>query len=146
MLEELKSQLKQVSGFPGKVGARLQPQRDSISVELRKMLRQLGADLDKSQSLPEIVAQVREKNPSLSRLLLNLDAATYDTRKQLSWNAHMLSAFAYMKAEQAYVRDLRPLFQSYRDTAQWRLRWLAGKTGQHHEEAKSPAETDSTSE
>ncbi len=142
MLEELKSQLRQVSGLGEKFSARLQPQLNTASTELRKMLRQLGADLDKSHSLTEIVSQVREKNPSLSRLLLNLDAATYDTRKQLSWNAHMFSAFAYNKAEEAFARDLKPLLRSYRDTAQSRLRWLVGKAGASDKAAENAGTND----
>ena len=129
MLEELKTQLKQVQAIREKVESRLQPQLSRASGELKKMLKQLGADVDQTHSLAEIVAQVRERNPSISKLMLNLDAATYDTRKQLSWNAHMLSAFAYNKAEQAYMQDLKPRLDNYRSRAESRIKNLVQRAG-----------------
>lgn len=144
MLQELRTQFKQVQVLREKVESRLQPQLNRASGELKKMLKQLGADVDQTHSLAEIVAQVRERNPSISKLMLNLDAATYDTRKQLSWNAHMLSAFAYNKAEQAYTQDLKPRLDNYRSRAESRIRNLvqrAGHLGRHSDQAVQ--ETDS---
>ena len=127
MLEELKSQLKQVSAMRERVETRLKPRISRASDELKKMLKQMGADVEQSHSLADVVAQVRAKNPSFRQLMINLDAATYDTRKQVSWNAHMLSAFAFNKAEQAYAEDLKPLLNSYWSAAESRWKALAGK-------------------
>lgn len=144
MLEELKSQLKQVNALRERVETRLKPRLDRAGDELRKMLKQMGADVEQSHSLAEIVAQVRAKNPSFRQLMINLDAATYDTRMQVSWNAHMLSAFAFNKAEQTYAEDLKPLLNSYWSAAESRWTALADKASPRLKASgngKDPGET-----
>ena len=124
---DIKAPLKSAQDLRGRVEARVGPQLSRANTELQRMLKQLGADTRKAHTLAEIVNQIRVHNRSWKSLKLNLDAATYDTRKQISWNAHMMSAYAYLKAEQAFARDLKPKLDSYRASAEARLLSLLGR-------------------
>jgi len=92
--------------------------------ELQHILKELGADTSGDQSLKDVIRDIREKNPSFRDLMLNLDAATYDARKKVSWNAHMTSAYLINKVEASYTNDLKPLVDNYRQQAYERLEAL----------------------
>lgn len=141
---QLKSQpsLRQVTDLRDKLETQFRPQIDRASKELRRMLKQLGADTEQTHSLSELVSQLRERNPSLKALLLNLDAATYDARKQLSWNAHMLSAFALTKAEETYEQNLKPRLVDYRRQAEDRVKALTDKAAEYRGKVARKADSD----
>lgn len=140
---QLKTQtpLRQVADLREKLGTQFKPQIDRASHELKRMLKQLGAETEQVHSLADLVTQLRQRNPSLKALLINIDAATYDARKQLSWNAHMFSAFALNKAEEAYQRELKPLLADYRKQAETRVKAIADKAAEYR--GKVTRKTDS---
>ena len=82
--EAFKSQFKQVQAISEKVQSQLKPQLDKAAKEGKKVLSQLGATKTEEKSISEIIAEIREQNPTLKRLILSLDSATYDARKQLT--------------------------------------------------------------
>ncbi|WP_097461028.1 hypothetical protein [Mangrovitalea sediminis] len=141
---QLKSQpsLRQVTDLRDKLETQFRPQIDRASKELRRMLKQLGADTEQTHSLSELVSQLRERNPSLKALLLNLDAATYDARKQLSWNAHMLSAYALTKVEETYEQNLKPRLVDYRRQAEDRVKALTDKAAEYRGKVARNADSD----
>lgn len=142
-MAQLKTQppLRQVADLRDKLETQFRPQIDRASQELKRMLKQLGAETDQVHSLSDLVTQLRKRNPTLKALLINIDTATYDARKQLSWNVHMLSAFALNKAEEAYLRDLKPLLADYRKQAEARVQAFADKAAEYR--GKMTRKTDS---
>lgn len=99
----------------------LNSQWKKAAAEGKKILAELGAETTEEATLSDIVAQIRENNPSLRQLAINLDRATYDSRKKLEWNARMMSAYAKFRAEVEYQKNLKPRLDSYRETtvSQW---------------------------
>lgn len=89
--------------------------------EFQHVLRELGARDAENESFQEMIRDIREKNPSFRELMFSLDAATYDTRKRLSWNAHMTSAYIMKRVEDSYTNDLKPMVANYRQQASERL-------------------------
>jgi len=125
--EQLKKSLQQVNEVKQKLQEQLNTQWSKASDELQRVLTELGAEPSDEKTLGEIVAEIRGKNPSFRQLMLSLDAATYDTRKKVSWDAHMISAYLWQKAETSYQRDLRPLVSNYRENAEARLQSLVAQ-------------------
>lgn len=122
--EQLKKPLQQVNDIREKLQAQVNTRWGRANEELRRVLTELGAEPAEDQKLGDIIQQIREKNPSFRELMLSLDAATYDTRKKASWDAHMISAYLWQKAGDAYQNDLRPLVDNYREQAEGRLQDL----------------------
>lgn len=123
--EKVKTQVKQVNELKQKLQDQASQQWSKASDELQRVLNELGVENAGEQSLREIVSDIREKNPSFRQLMLKLDAATYDARKRLSWNANMTTAYIRNKAEESYTNELRPLVSNYRKQAEERLQSLA---------------------
>jgi hypothetical protein len=107
----LKTQIKQLQD-------KFQPQIDKVNVEGRNFLKNMGATTIEGKSLSEIFAEIREKNPSVKSFLYNLDAATYDLRKKIEWNANMIPAFAKFEAEKKFERKVKPFLDSYLEKAE----------------------------
>lgn len=113
----------------------VRPQFDRASGELRKVLKELGVSFEEEQSLKDVLAQIRSKNPTFRELTTNLDFATYDLRKKLWWDANMLTAYAYDQAGKTYEAEVKPKFDSARERAESearrifvQLRELTGRT------------------
>ncbi len=98
--------------------SQVRPQFDKASGEFRKVLKDLGVSGNEEQSLKEVIAQIRRKNPTFRDLSLNLDMATYDLRKKLWWDANMLTAYAYDKAGKTYETEVAPKFTHARERAE----------------------------
>lgn len=122
--ESFKAQLENVSSLRKNMESRLRPQLDQASVELKKVLSEMGADVSEPRSVGEIVAQIRERNPSLSQLASRFDVATYDLRKKLWWNANMMSAYFVDQAGKTYRLDVEPKLYKYRNSAESRTKTL----------------------
>lgn len=122
--DSFKSGLENVSAFREKLEAQLRPQLDTAAAELKKVLREMGAEPGETTSLSEVVSQIRSRNPSFRQLALRFDIATYDVRQKLRWNATMMSAYITDRAEQAYALDLMPRLQHYRTSAESRAKHL----------------------
>ncbi len=125
--ETFKSQLKQVQAISDKVQSTLKPQLDKATQEGKKVLSQLGATATEDKSISEVIAEIREHNPTLKSLILNLDTATYDARKQLSWNANMMSAYALFQAETKFEKEVKPAVEGYLSNAESKLKSLLEK-------------------
>ena len=110
-MSTIKTQIKQLQD-------KFQPQIDKVSTESRTFLKNMGATVVEGKSLSEVVAQLREKNPSIKSFLYNLDAATYDLRKKIEWNANMIPAFAKFEAEKKFERKVKPVLDSYVEKAE----------------------------
>ncbi|WP_369601837.1 hypothetical protein AAIA72_02275 [Hahella sp. SMD15-11] len=107
--------------------AQLNKVRDLVETEGKRVLKQLGADLDNAPTLADVVAQLREKNPDLKTLSYNLDAATYDLRERLKWNARMMAAYSQLQAEKAFEEKVKPQLQAYTEQLENQLRALREK-------------------
>ena len=128
--EAFKSQFKQAQAISEKVQSQLKPQFDKAAKEGKKVLSQLGATKTEEKSISEIIAEIREQNPTLKRLILSLDSATYDARKQLSWNASMMSAYAKFQAEIKFDKNVKPAVESYIATAENQFKTLLDKANE----------------
>lgn len=128
--ETFKSQLKQVQAISEKVQSTLKPQLDKATQEGKKVLSQLGATATEEKSISEVIAEIREHNPTLKSLILNLDTATYDARKQLSWNANMMSAYALFQAETKFEKDVKPAVEGYLSNAESKFKALLEKANE----------------
>jgi len=128
--EAFKSQFKQVQAISEKVQSQLKPQLDKATKEGKKVLSQLGATKTEEKSVSEIIAEIREQNPTLKRLILSLDSATYDARKQLTWNASMMSAYAKFQAEIKFEKDVKPAVEGYLSTAESQFKTLLEKANE----------------
>lgn len=122
--DSFKSRLDNINAAREKLTSTLRPQLDSASIELKKVLRDLGVESSEPQSLRGIVRQIRGRNPSFRKLALQLDLATYDIRKKLWWNANMMSAYLTDQAERTYELELKPRISGYRSTAESRAKTL----------------------
>ncbi len=107
--------------------AQLNKVRDLVETEGKRVLKQLGADLDNAPTLADVVAQLREKNPDLKTLSYNLDAATYDLRERLKWNTRMMAAYSQLQAEKAFEEKVKPQLQAYTEQLENQLRALREK-------------------
>ncbi|XOZ33969.1 hypothetical protein ACMDCT_01655 [Halomonadaceae bacterium KBTZ08] len=110
--------------------------------ELQRVLRELGAQDAENESFPEMIRDIRKKNPSFRELMLSLDAATYDARKRLSWNAHMTSAYIMNRVEASYTNDLKPMVANYRQQAGERLEALMKQLRSMRERFQAAASED----
>jgi gas vesicle protein len=99
----LNSQLEQAKTAQTKIQSVLNEQFEKAGVEVRKILKDLGVSVegDSPITLKEALAEIKQNNASIRELVTNIDIATYDVRNRFSWNAHMLSALAELKALQA---------------------------------------------
>lgn len=122
--DSLKSRLENVHSMREKLETRMRPQFDWATLELKKVVRDMGAEPNESASLTEIVSQIRERNPSLRQLATRFDIATYDLRKKLWWNANMMSAYFTERAEQTFNQDVKPKISHYRSSAESRTKFL----------------------
>ncbi len=128
--EAFKSQFKQVQAISEKVQSQLKPQLDKAAKEGKKVLSQLGATKTEEKSISEIISEIREQNPTLKRLILSLDSATYDARKQLTWNASMMSAYAKFQAEIKFDKNVKPAVENYLSTAESQFKTLLEKANE----------------
>jgi hypothetical protein len=105
----LKDSTEQMNAMKDRVARRVRARLNRAETEGKKVLNQLGAELDsKDPALSAVVARIRARNPNLKTFAKNLDVATYDLRGRLTWDLAMMSAYAKMKAEQAYAKDIKP--------------------------------------
>lgn len=125
--DTFKTQLKQIQTVGEKVQSQLKPQIDKAALEGKKVLSQLGSSTAEDKTVAEVIAEIREHNPTLKRLILNLDSATYDTRKQLTWNATMMSAYAKLQAENKFNEDVKPLINEYLTSVDSKFKALVEK-------------------
>lgn len=120
--DSFKSGVENVSAFREKLEAQLRPQFDSAAAELKKVLREMGAEPGETTSLADVISQIRARNPSFRQLALRFDIATYDVRQKLRWNASMMSAYLSDRAGQTFEAELKPKLQYYRDSAESRAK------------------------
>ncbi len=116
--QSLKQRLESVQAASKRLEEQLRPGFDRASAELKKVLQDLGADLSEPRSMAEVVSQIRSRNPSLRAFALHLDAATYDLRKKLWWDANMMTAYVTDKAGKTYQADVRPMLAQARSRAE----------------------------
>lgn len=128
--ETIKSQIKHVQELADKLQEQIKPQLEKANQEGKRVLQQLGAEVEENSSVSTVFSQIREHNPTLKQLFLNLDTATYDARKQLSWNANMMSAYALMEAEKAYDKQVKPVVNRYVENVEAQLKVLTEKAAE----------------
>lgn len=132
-------QSKTMSDLTRRIQEQASQQWQKANEELQRVLRDLGARDAENESFQEMVRDIREKNPSFREFMFSLDAATYDTRKRLSWNAHMTSAYLMNRVEASYTNDLKPLVANYRQQANERLTALKQQLRSMRERFQSAA-------
>jgi uncharacterized protein YyaL (SSP411 family) len=116
----LNNQLEQAKTAQSKIQTVLNEQFEKAGVEVRKILKDLGVtvETDAPITLKNALVEIKQNNNSVRELITNIDIATYDVRNRVSWNAHMLSALAELKAikavEQA-VETAKPKVAAYKE-------------------------------
>ena len=116
----LNSQLEQAKTAQTKIQAVLNDQFEKAGVEVRKILKDLGVNVESDApiTLKDALVDIKQNTGSVRELVNNIDIATYDIRNRFSWNAHMLSALAELKAikavEQA-VETAKPKLNAYKE-------------------------------
>ncbi len=122
--DSIKTRFESVQAAGKRFEDQLRPQLDKASVELKKVLASLGADVSEPRSLSEVVSQIRSKNPTFRELTLRLDVATYDLRKKLWWDANMMTAYFTDKAGKTYEAEVKPKLTEARNRAESEARRL----------------------
>ena len=114
MQVNLKSSTEQLNTIKERVAKQFQVQWNKAEAQGRKVLNELGADLmQKTNPCHLSVCPHSCQNPTLKVLATNLDVATYDLRGRLTWDLNMMSAYAKMRAEQTFERDIKPRITEY---------------------------------
>lgn len=128
MQVNLKSSTEQLNAIKERVARQFQVQWNKAEAQGRKVLNELGADLNaEDKSLSSVVARIRAKNPTLKVLATNLDVATYDLRGRLTWDLNMMSAYAKMRAEQTFERDIKPRITEYLGQVEDKIKAMKNK-------------------
>jgi len=120
--DSLNNSLDSVSKTRQRLETQLRPKLDWASAELRKVLKEMGADISEPSSLSSVLKDIRASNPTFRDLALRFDVATYDLRKKLLWDANMVTAYVTDKAGQTYSTEVRPRFEEVRNRAESRAR------------------------
>ncbi|MDX1456204.1 MAG: hypothetical protein R3276_01370 [Marinobacter sp.] len=120
--DSIKSGLESVQTTRKRLEDQLRPQLDWATAELKKVLTEMGAEVNEPASLTEVVEQIRSKNPSLRALARQLDVATYDLRKKLWWNANMMTAYFTDKAGKTFEAEVKPKLTEARERAEAQAR------------------------
>ncbi len=124
MQESLKNSLDAVNSARQQLAQKLRPQLDKASAELKKVLKEMGADVSEPSSMTTILKDIRSRNPTFRALVTRFDVATYDLRKQLWWNANMMTAYITDKAEQTYTVDVKSKIEQARTYTETQARRL----------------------
>lgn len=141
----LKSSTEQLNAIKERVAKHIQAQWGKAEAQGRKVLNELGAELDaEDHSLSAVVARIRAKNPTLKVLAGNLDLATYDLRGRLNWDLSMMSAYAKMRAEQTLERDIKPRMNEYLSQVEEKIKAIKGKSATAPAEANAQPNTQAT--
>ncbi len=112
----------------GQVQSTIEKQLDKASEEGYRVLSDVaGEKVDSGVRLADIFAKIKANNPSFRRLMLNVDSATYDTRKTMEWNVAMMAAYAKMQAEKAVEKEIAPKLKVYVDQLEEKTRQAAEK-------------------
>ncbi|AZZ91510.1 hypothetical protein EUZ85_12510 [Hahella sp. KA22] len=123
-----KSQVDRLTTLKDQLQRQLQSGLSTVEQEGKKVLNQLGADLDnEDKSLKAVVTRIRAKNNTLKDFARNIDAATYDVRGRIRWNATMMSAYAKMQAEKAMDKEVKPRLETYKHNLESRIKDLLDK-------------------
>ena len=115
----LNSQLEQAKSAQAKIQSVMNSQFDKAGVEVRKILKDMGANVnaDAPLNIKDAIIEIKQNTSSVRQLVTNIDIATYDVRNRFSWNAHMLSALADLKAVKAVeqaVESTKPKIAAYK--------------------------------
>lgn len=115
--EKIKAQLDQIKSQSEKLQSQANKQVDAVKAEGLRILAELGAKVEGEElNLSEVVADLREANPSIKQFVRNLDVATYDNRFRLSWNANMGKAYAKLQANKTFATEVEPRINEARET------------------------------
>lgn len=106
--DKVKDQLSQLKKQGDKLQAQVNQRLEEAKLEGQRILKELGVESTESLSLKELVAELREANPSVKELIRKLDVATYDNRFRINWNSNMISSYAKQQAEKAYFKEIKP--------------------------------------
>ncbi|MCH8496856.1 MAG: hypothetical protein LAT63_00130 [Marinobacter sp.] len=122
--ESFKNGLNSVTEARTRLEKQVKPQLDWATTELKKVLKDMGADVTEPRPLNAVVNEIRSKNPSLKALLTRFDVATYDVRKKLWWDANMMGAYVADQAGKRFNAEVLPKVQQVREQAEARVRQL----------------------
>ncbi|PID44733.1 MAG: hypothetical protein CSB48_01005 [Proteobacteria bacterium] len=126
--DTLKTQFSNLQKVSGQVQSTIEKQLDKASEEGYRVLSDVaGEKVDSGVRLADIFAKIKANNPSFRRLMLNVDSATYDTRKTMEWNVAMMAAYAKMQAEKAVEKEIAPKLKVYVDQLEEKTRQAAEK-------------------
>jgi hypothetical protein len=129
--ENVKAQLENIQNAGKKIQAEVSGKVKQAETEGRKLLEKIaGSEIQPETKLSDVVTKIRENNPTFRQLLLNVDAATYDARESLKWNASMMTAYAKLQAEKSIDRDVKPAIESYVAAAEKKLQALKESANQ----------------
>ncbi|WP_166265285.1 hypothetical protein [Marinobacter caseinilyticus] len=120
--DSLKSGLDSARTLRQRIETQLRPQLDRATVEFKKVLTDLGADVSEPRPMSDVIARIRAKNPTFRSLASSVDIATYDLRKKLWWDANMMTAYVTDRAGQTYSSQVKPKFEDAINRAGAQLR------------------------
>lgn len=120
--DTLKQRINKTRDAKTRLEKQFRPRVSDLSRALRKLVSELGADMSEPRPLSDIVADIRRSNPTLRDFNRRLDLATYDLRKKLWWDAHMMTAYATDRAERTYRVEIKPRLDQARSHADARAR------------------------
>ncbi len=106
--DKVKDQLSQLKKQGDKLQAQVNQRLEEAKLEGQRILKELGVESTESLNLKELVAELREANPSVKELIRKLDVATYDNRFRINWNSNMISSYAKQQAEKTYFKEIKP--------------------------------------
>ncbi|PIE42969.1 MAG: hypothetical protein CSA50_07555 [Gammaproteobacteria bacterium] len=129
--DTLKTQISNLKKVGEQIQSTIEEQLDKASEEGYKVLSGVaGEKVDSGVKLADIFAKIKANNPSFKRLLLNVDSATYDTRKSVEWNMAMMAAYAKVQAEKAVEKEIAPKLKVYADQLEEKTKQVADKANE----------------
>lgn len=116
----ISTQLEQAKNTQEKLQTIVNVQFEKAGEEVRKILKDMGANVVAGEpvNVSTALTEIKNNAGSIREFVNNIDIATYDIRNRFSWNAHMLSAFAELKAVKAVeqaIEEAKPKINAYRD-------------------------------
>ena len=109
--DKVKGQIDQFKKQSDNLQAQLNKSLSAAKAEGQRILKEMGVESGAEKiNLQELLAELRQANPTVRDFIRNLEVATYDNRFRLNWNTTMISAYARQQAEKPTLRISSPEF------------------------------------
>lgn len=127
--DKVKGQIDQFKKQSDNLQAQLNKSLSAAKAEGQRILKEMGVESGAEKiNLQELLAELRQANPTVRDFIRNLEVATYDNRFRLNWNTTMISAYARQQAEKAYAKDIKPRISEARSSLMDQLHDVRNRT------------------